>query len=92
MKKMKKKPLIVFLIFIVALIKYILINHLELIHPYGKLSGLISWCIILPLFIWGSYLVIIVLKNVLTNKKMNIIDILLILPFILFFTYFFLIK
>lgn len=91
MKIVKEKSFSVFLIFIVVLVKYILFNYLEIFHPYGKLNGLISWAIVLPLFILGSYLVVMVLRDNLTTKK-SIIDIVLVIPFILFFVYFFLIK
>ena len=91
MKIIKQKSVIVFLIFIVVLIKYILFNYLEIFHPYGKLNGLISWFVVLPLFILGSYIVVMVLRDNLTTKK-SIIDIMLVIPFILFFVYFFMIK
>lgn len=82
--KLTKNSIVVFLIFLFILIKYIIFNHLELFHPYGRLNKLISFYLIFPLLILGVGLTLMVIIKFLTNKEKNVINLILTFPFILF--------
>jgi len=86
---MKNKSILVFFIFLLGLIKYILFNHLEVFNPFGKLNRLISWLLILPSFILGTYFTIVVLKDFINQKEKKIINLLMVIPFVIFYFFYF---
>lgn len=88
----RKKAIISFLIFAASIIKYVLVNVMEVIPPYGSMNRSISWTIMLPLMIIGIVLSILVISGNIRSRKVNLIDIALSLPILLFTIYFFLIK
>ncbi len=92
MIKIRKQSIIVLSIFFVCALKYYLINILNVIPQYGSTSRLISWLVILPLTIIGIILSIIVIIEALKNIKERFLYLIIIMPFILYFIYFFIWK
>lgn len=84
------KSIISFSIFIVCVIKYILVNKLEIIAKYGSSNRLISWAFILPLSIVGLFFSMWVIKKFRNTlfKKDGFINVILTLPMILSWIYF----
>lgn len=83
--------IISFVIFLVNMTKYYLINMEQLMYPYSPTNRLISY-IMLPIIFVGMLLSLIILfKNIFYSKK-NIINIFLSIPLIGFVVYFFFIK
>ena len=83
--------IISFIIFLVNMTKYYLINVEQLIYPYSPTNRLISYIMLPVIFIGMLLSLIVVFKNVFYSKK-NIINILLSIPLIGFVVYFFFIK
>ena len=84
-----KNSRIVLIIFFLVLIKDILFNYLEVFNPYGKLNRLVSYLLILPLFIIGSYLTMKILKKFVNPNERNVIDLLMVIPFVLLLVFYF---
>ena len=90
---MRRNALLSFLIFIIMLVKYILVNKFEIINPYARLSKSISWFVIFPLMLIGFFLSLRVIRdNYLRkiNKNKPFIDLSLIIamPMFIWFLYF----
>jgi hypothetical protein len=79
-----------FSIFIINMFKYYLINIKNLLSPYGSENRLIS-LIMLPIIGIGMCMSIFVLFKTF-KSKINLINIVLSIPLIIFFIYFFFIK
>ena len=90
--KSRKKAVITFLIFIVCIAKYILVNLFEVIPRYGSTSRNITWFIIVPALIIGLILSISVIREDFKLKRKNWINLILSLPILIFIFYFFVIK
>jgi len=90
--KNRKKAVISFIIFIICLTKYVLVNLYEVIPRYGSTSRDITWFIILPAVIIGLILSISVISENFKSNRKNLINILLVLPMLFFIFYFFVIK
>jgi len=91
---MNRNALISFIIFIIILAKYILVNRVQIISPYGPGNRIISYLIILPLMLIGTFLSLrVIKKNYLTstNSDKPFFDIYLILsiPCLFWFLYIF---
>ncbi len=87
--KIKYQSMIVLAIFLICILKYYLINIVEIIPVYGKGNRQISWLVILPLTIIGLILSINVIFNTIKNFRENFLYLVLVIPFILYFVYFF---
>jgi hypothetical protein len=88
---LKSIAIVSFSIFIINILKYYLINIEKLINPYGADNRLISF-IMLPIIGIGIILSIIVLVKGTKSIKANILNMILSLPLIIFFIYFFFLK
>jgi hypothetical protein len=89
MIKIKNQSIIVLTIFLVCTLKYYLISILNVIPQYGSSSRLISWLVVLPLTLIGIILSISVIIGSLKNIKERFVYLIIIMPFILYFVYFF---
>jgi hypothetical protein len=87
--RIKLQSIIVFVIFLICILSYYLINIIGVIPVYGKENRLISWLIILPLTIIGLILSINVIFNTIKNFRENFLYLVLVIPFLLYFVYFF---
>jgi hypothetical protein len=86
----KQKALISFITFIIAVLKYVFINKLETVNPYGPINSKISWYLILPLMMVGIFLSLWVIRDNYYSRmknKQRFIDLnfLMALPIIIFF-------
>ncbi|AYZ12428.1 hypothetical protein EGY05_11050 [Chryseobacterium arthrosphaerae] len=88
---LKLLAIISFSIFIINILKYYLINIEKLLSPYGADNRLISF-IMLPIIGIGIILSIIVLIKGVKSFKTNALNMILSLPLIIFFVYFFFLK
>lgn len=87
-----KKALISFLIFIIIISKYILINKFEIIPQYGILNRALSWFIIMPLILIGTFFSFRVLREnylqkINKNKRFFDYNLLMSIPTLLCFFY-----
>ena len=89
MIKIKNQSIIVLTILLVCTLKDYLINILNDIPQYGSSSRLISWLVVLPLTLIGIILSISVIIGSLKNIKERFVYLIIIMPFILYFVYFF---
>ena len=83
------RPIVSLSIFTICILKYFLINILELVPKYGDINRVISWVFIFPLTIVGLIISMIILIKSIKNLKSKWLDILLILPMILYVYYIF---
>ncbi len=93
MEKINDKLLSIlsFVIFLINMIKYYLINVEQLIYSYSPQNGLMS-LILFPIIIIGLiFSLIVIVKNIFYNKR-SILNVILSMPLIIFFIYFFFIK
>lgn len=92
MEKLRNKSILSFTLFLLCVTKYYLINYLQLIPVYGKSNRIISWLIIVPIMIIGSYLSVQVLYHSKKTIKKYLLDIILVLPMLFLIFYFFVLK
>ena len=93
MSKTRKKAILVFMFFIVCLLKYYLFNVIEIFPLYGRENGLISWLVIVPVILTGCYLALnVIFSYLLKRHNARFIDLLLVLPILIFIIYFMFIK
>lgn len=85
-------PKITILIFFICILKYYLINILEVVSNYGDIHRLISWVLILPLTIIGFLISLFIIFKSLRNLKENFLSFLMALPMIFYVFYFFVYK
>ena len=83
------RPIVSFSIFTICILKYFLINILELVPKYGDINRIISWVFFLPLTIVGFIISMIILIKSIKKLKSKWLDILLILRMIFYVYYFF---
>lgn len=77
-----------FVIFLIGILKYYLINIREIIHPYSPLNRTISW-MIFPFVIMGILISLFVIFKEIKSTKASFVNILLSIPLIVYFIYFF---
>lgn len=78
-------------IFLIGVLKYYLINIQEIVYPYSPLNRTISW-LMFPFIITGVLISIFVIYKEMRLKEISSINILLSLPLIVYFIYFFFLK
>jgi hypothetical protein len=91
-KRVNKKAVISFIIFIIAILKDILVSGLKIIPERGILNRSISWYFILPIIIVGTILSVIMIAENYKKKKNEggiffDINLILSLPTLLCFMY-----
>ena len=86
-----KKSIISFVIFLFCILKYYFFNVIELYPKYGNVNRFVSWIVIMPLILIGLILSLKVIINTYKSNesKANILNIILVLPLLLFIIYFF---
>jgi len=82
---------VAFIIFLINIMKYILINVSHFINPYGSINMKLSY-IMFPTIIIGVLIFFKILVNSIYHKNINILNFVFSLPIIIFFIYFFFIK
>lgn len=87
--KIRKQSLIVLLIFFICILKYYFVNILAVVPIYGSGNRLLSWIFILPITIVGLLICFNIIFKSIKDIKNNYIDLIIILPFIIYFLYIF---
>jgi hypothetical protein len=88
-----KMGIIPFIIVLIIWLKYYLFNYMQIVPIYGPQHRLVSWLIILPLFLISLCFSVFNLVSFYKNRnRKNLFAVLFSIPFILDFIYFFLIK
>lgn len=80
--------IISFSIFLINILKYYFINILHLLYPYSSENRLFSY-LMLPIIVLGLIFSIIAIFIGIKSIRKNLLNIILSIPLILFFIYFF---
>jgi cation transport ATPase len=80
------KSIAALVIFFLCMLKYLLVNKLEVLAKYSPTNGFISWVIILPLTIIGFFLSLIIIKKYWSSFKSTFFsyNFLIVLPMFLY--------
>gem|GEM_PF-3010783 len=68
----RSKAIICFIFFLIVIIKDFLVNYLHLIPVRSPANRFISWFIILPLTLAGTFMALQILKEIFLAKKSKI--------------------
>lgn len=90
---LRRKSQLSFVIFVICLLKWVLVNVQGAIPVYGSMNRIISWIVFLPLIMVGLFfsLKVIFLSIKAQRHEGRITNLLLVSPLIFFIIFFFLI-